>query len=252
MSRGTFSSAAFAIASAACSGDDDASSDTTANSSTPSNPATQPASPSDAPTTEPPATQPTTTTPSTIESPFTYQATIQRTSHNIPHITADDFGSLGYGYGYAFAEDHLCSLADVVVQARSEAASFFGAGTDDMWLDQDLVYKALDLYERAAAEPEPQRRDTPPVAMQWQPEPPYREQPTIEYPPRSLWIIGISAAVIIGVAFNAVVDGLIKGIIDPLIAVLAPGDVKDLENALQPLTQIESSRQRLTGFEQGG
>jgi len=28
------------------------------------------------------------------------------------------------------------------------------------------------------------------------------------------------------------VDGLIKGIIDPLIAVLAPGDVKQLENAL--------------------
>jgi large conductance mechanosensitive channel len=38
--------------------------------------------------------------------------------------------------------------------------------------------------------------------------------------------------VIIGAAFNGVVDGLIKGIIDPLIAVLAPGDVKDLENAL--------------------
>ena len=78
--------------------------------------------------------------------PFTYRATIRRTSYNIPHITADDFGSLGYGYGYAFAEDHLCSLADVVVQARSEAASFFGPGTDDGWLDQDLVYEALDLY----------------------------------------------------------------------------------------------------------
>ena len=90
--------------------------------------------------------------PTTTESPFTYEATIRRTAHNIPHITADDFGSLGFGYGYAFAEDHLCSLADVVVQARSEAASFFGAGTDDVWLEQDLVYKALDLYERAAAD----------------------------------------------------------------------------------------------------
>jgi large conductance mechanosensitive channel len=45
-------------------------------------------------------------------------------------------------------------------------------------------------------------------------------------------VVDLAAAVIIGVAFNAVVDGLIKGIIDPLIAVLAPGDVKDLENAL--------------------
>ena len=45
-------------------------------------------------------------------------------------------------------------------------------------------------------------------------------------------VVELAAAVIIGVAFNAVVDGLIKGIIDPLIAALAPGDVKQLENAL--------------------
>ena len=45
-------------------------------------------------------------------------------------------------------------------------------------------------------------------------------------------VVELAAAVIIGVAFNGVVDGLIKGIIDPLIAVLAPGDVKELENAL--------------------
>ena len=45
-------------------------------------------------------------------------------------------------------------------------------------------------------------------------------------------VVELAAAVIIGVAFNGVVDGLIKGIIDPLIAVLAPGDVKQLESAL--------------------
>jgi len=45
-------------------------------------------------------------------------------------------------------------------------------------------------------------------------------------------VVELAAAVIIGVAFNAVVDGFIKGIIDPLIDFLAPGDVKQLENAL--------------------
>ena len=135
----------FGIVSAACSGDDDATSDTTADTTAdsrgPSTSATPASSPPETATTETAATQPATT-----EAPFKYQATIRRTSYNIPHITADDFGSLGYGYGYAFAEDHLCSLADVVVQARSEAASFFGPGTDDVWLNQDLVYEALDLY----------------------------------------------------------------------------------------------------------
>jgi large conductance mechanosensitive channel len=45
-------------------------------------------------------------------------------------------------------------------------------------------------------------------------------------------VVELATAVIIGVAFGGVVDGLIKGIIDPLIAVFAPGDVKELENAL--------------------
>jgi len=45
-------------------------------------------------------------------------------------------------------------------------------------------------------------------------------------------VVELAVAVIIGAAFNGVVDGLIKGVIDPLIAALAPGDVKALENAL--------------------
>ncbi len=45
-------------------------------------------------------------------------------------------------------------------------------------------------------------------------------------------VVELAVAVIIGAAFNGVVDGLIKGIIDPLIAALSPGDVKALETAL--------------------
>jgi large conductance mechanosensitive channel len=45
-------------------------------------------------------------------------------------------------------------------------------------------------------------------------------------------VVELATAVIIGAAFNGVVDGLIKGIIDPLIAAFAPGDIKQMENAL--------------------
>jgi len=45
-------------------------------------------------------------------------------------------------------------------------------------------------------------------------------------------VVELATAVIIGAAFSGVVDGLIKGIIDPLIAIFAPGEVKQLENAL--------------------
>ncbi len=45
-------------------------------------------------------------------------------------------------------------------------------------------------------------------------------------------VVDLAVAVIIGVAFNDVVNSLVKGIIDPLIALLAPGAIKDLQNAL--------------------
>ena len=45
-------------------------------------------------------------------------------------------------------------------------------------------------------------------------------------------VVDLATAVIIGAAFGGVVDGMIKGIIDPLIAVFAPGEVKQLEGAL--------------------
>jgi large conductance mechanosensitive channel len=45
-------------------------------------------------------------------------------------------------------------------------------------------------------------------------------------------VVELATAVIIGAAFGGIVDGLVKGIIDPLISVFAPGDVKELQNAL--------------------
>ena len=45
-------------------------------------------------------------------------------------------------------------------------------------------------------------------------------------------VVELATAVIIGAAFGGVVDGLIKGIIDPLIAMFSPGEVKDLQHAL--------------------
>ena len=56
----------------------------------------------------------------------TYSATIRRTEHGIPHITASSFGSLGFGSGYAAAETSICTLADTVLTARGERSRWFG------------------------------------------------------------------------------------------------------------------------------
>jgi acyl-homoserine-lactone acylase len=78
-----------------------------------------------------------------------YSAQIRRTSHGIPHITAKDVGSLAFGEGYAFAQDHFCSLADQVVKARGDRARYFGAGEGDRHLNSDLTMRALGLYDQA-------------------------------------------------------------------------------------------------------
>ncbi len=84
-----------------------------------------------------------------LQSKPRYSAEIRRTSHGIPHITAKDMGSLGFGEGYAFAQDHLCSLADQVVKARGERARFFGPGENNRHINSDIAFRALGIHELA-------------------------------------------------------------------------------------------------------
>jgi acyl-homoserine-lactone acylase len=56
----------------------------------------------------------------------TYKATITRTEHGIPHIVAKDWGSLGFGSGYAAAETTICTLADTVLTGRGERSKYLG------------------------------------------------------------------------------------------------------------------------------
>lgn len=58
-----------------------------------------------------------------------YDVTVTRTTLGIPHVRANregDFGSLGYGYGYAQAEDNLCVLMDDLVTINGQRAQYFG------------------------------------------------------------------------------------------------------------------------------
>jgi acyl-homoserine-lactone acylase len=76
-----------------------------------------------------------------------YQAQVLRTSYGIPHIQATDWGSLGYGYGYAFAQDNVCVLAREVLAATGTQSRWFGAAT----LNADRVYKMANSAARVDA-----------------------------------------------------------------------------------------------------
>ena len=81
--------------------------------------------------------------------------TITRDSAGIPHIVARNFTALGYGEGYVFAQDNLCTFADDIVTLEGQRSKYFGpdgnavnysAGTTSTNLESDLYWR----YVRAS------------------------------------------------------------------------------------------------------
>jgi acyl-homoserine-lactone acylase len=83
--------------------------------------------------------------------PPRYEALIRRTAYGVAHIQAANLPSLGFGEGYAQAEDHVCTIADQVVRARGERARYFGRGEGDAHLNSDIAARSLRLHADAAA-----------------------------------------------------------------------------------------------------
>ncbi len=68
-------------------------------------------------------------------------AEIRRTEYGIPHITANDWASLGYGYGYAYAQDNFCIAMRQIVSATSRSAELLGEEEGDVV--SDFVLRAV-------------------------------------------------------------------------------------------------------------
>lgn len=75
----------------------------------------------------------------------TYSADIVWTEFGVPHVSADDYGSLGYGAGYVYARENYCTVMRAYVAANGESARYFGSAGN---LNEDLVMK---LYNSDAA-----------------------------------------------------------------------------------------------------
>jgi acyl-homoserine-lactone acylase len=57
---------------------------------------------------------------------------ITTTEHGIPHIRADGFGSLGFGYGYAMARNDVCGMADMFLTMSGRRAEVIGEAQSDL------------------------------------------------------------------------------------------------------------------------
>lgn len=69
------------------------------------------------------------------EPSLTYSAEVRRTEYGIPHIKADDWGSLGYGFGYAYAQDNFCVVMREIVFASGRSAELMGENEGNLESD---------------------------------------------------------------------------------------------------------------------
>ncbi len=79
-------------------------------------------------------------------------AQIRYTTGGIPHILAHNWGGLGFGYGYAFAKDNLCTMANDYVTVEAKRSAYFGPkagyvqrgnGIAVSNLDSDLFFQQI-------------------------------------------------------------------------------------------------------------
>ena len=83
-----------------------------------------------------------------VEPELTYDAEIVWTEYGIPHITANDWGSLGYGAGNAFAQQNFCVIMKEVIYGRGRSAELLGED-GDLALDFTMkLYNSDEAIER--------------------------------------------------------------------------------------------------------
>src|SRR5215471_8088262 len=71
-------------------------------------------------------------------------AQIRYTTGGVPHILAHSWPSLGFGYGYAFAKDNLCTMANDYVTVEAQRSRYFGPTGVDIALGNGRVFSNLD------------------------------------------------------------------------------------------------------------
>ena len=90
------------------------------------------------------------------------KAEIIRSKGGIPTIRADSFKDMGFGYGYAFAEDNICTMAQSYVTSNAERSKYFGPDGESPEgytnLESDLFYQRIKdrgIIDQLLAQPPP-------------------------------------------------------------------------------------------------
>jgi acyl-homoserine-lactone acylase len=80
--------------------------------------------------------------------PAEFEATVHWTSYGVPHVVADDWKGLGYGFAYATAADAVCVIARDLVMVNGQQSRYFGPG--DGRLEADVFHRGVLTEDRLA------------------------------------------------------------------------------------------------------
>jgi acyl-homoserine-lactone acylase len=92
---------------------------------------------------------------------------VRRTPYGIPHIWATTYEGMGEGYGYAFAQDDLCTIANDYITVDGQRSRFFGPtgtylqggnGVTVSNLDSDFFFQQIidsHIIDKLLAKPPP-------------------------------------------------------------------------------------------------
>src|SRR5215831_5094455 len=69
-------------------------------------------------------------------------AQIRYTTGGIPHILAHNWADLGFGYGYAFAKDNICTMANGYTTVEAQRSRYFGP--DGSYIDRGGLENNLE------------------------------------------------------------------------------------------------------------
>ena len=87
--------------------------------------------------------------PVIVVEPEVESVKIEYTSYGVPHITADNLYGVAYGQAYAHAQENMCTLAEQIIETRSEKAKLFGSGKNNSNVISDLGFQALNIMAQS-------------------------------------------------------------------------------------------------------
>lgn len=84
------------------------------------------------------------------------EAQVRRTDFGVPHIQAQNLESLAFGVGYAYAQDNICVLQDLLMKYNSRRSQYLGpdrvpGSGDAQHLINDFGFLALEVRAQAEA-----------------------------------------------------------------------------------------------------